>query len=111
MILGIILCAVGQLTFFIYTGFLSSGGSLNQEIVALFVGLSIIGLLLSVASIFLNYSRIKSGSRTHGVIGLVFSILGLVIYVSYLVTWYLNNIKAGGGRFLIDYLELLNYLL
>ena len=100
MILGIVLCAIGQLSFAIYGWYLFFGGALNQEIIALLFGISIIGVILSIASIFLNYSRIKNGNKVHGIIGLVFTIVALLTFISYLITWYLAKVSAGGATFL-----------
>ena len=97
MILGIIICAVAQLMLIVFgsADFIKAG--LAQEMVALFFGVSVIGSLLSIASIFLNISRIKTGSRTYGIIGVSFSSLALILYIYYLVLWYTSYVKATGG--------------
>ena len=104
MILGIVLCAIAQIIVIIYSSPIILHIGHAEELVALFFGASVIGAILSIASLFLSISRIKTGNRTFGILGVIFSSLALALYIYFLVVWYNSAAMAIGATFFTNLL-------
>ena len=70
-----------------------------EEWLALLTGTAMVGIILSIEAIFLNYGRIisKSKKRPTDFIGITISGLALILFFAYLVMKFVIRVHSRGG--------------
>ena len=85
MLLSIILLIISQTLLWMSVGFYVNNFKFEGELRSFFFGLCVVGLILSVASIFSSVARINGKTKKKGIIELILSIIALITFIAYIV--------------------------
>ena len=96
MIFGIVLCVVVHIIFTVVVISRAFNITLAPEITPLFLSFAVFGTLLSICAVMMNYANMKQYKKPHNVVGFVFSLVALVLFICYILHWYVTSLHAQG---------------